>query len=307
FDPKKYALLFIGIFAVTLVVLVAVSEVFLRTLVIPTSNFHKHLDYYHNVQDVEIAAFGDSRMSQGFYSQAPSIANLSYAGESMEQISTKITHFIENKKTDMIILQVGHHMLADYRFDSDRRDYNKFFAKETNWREGLILSDPVMRGQLLKYWRMFFASKGHVPNTSTFTENGSVVIDFVMNYPPNETQKKYRIVRTAEHTLKANYKDRKTWGVLEETIERIKGEGIKLCLVSFPVTPFYKETVLSQKYTQEAIDKFHEIAREKNVPYFFYWDLYDGQYEYFRNLDHLNVKGAEKFTKKLVKDCRNKH
>jgi hypothetical protein len=303
-SSKRNVLIFIGLSVVTLISLMVVSELFLRFVVAPSDNFYKQLNFYHQVEKVDIAAFGDSRMSQGFAPPTEMNAvNLAYASENFEQIAQKIEYFLENKKANKIILQVGHHMFADYRFDEQRRDYRTFFSPTQPWREQLYLQDSELRGQLLNYWQLFFLAGFEIPNQSTFSENGAVLLDMQMPTPPTPDQYDYRKIRIKEHTLADGFEDKGTWNILRDTIKRIHDKGIPLCLVSFPVTPFYAEPVSKLEHTQAAFDKIEHIAQEEGVPYLMYWDFYGADTALFRNLDHLNQKGAEDFAAKLVEDC----
>lgn len=287
-----------------LVGLIIVSELFLRFVVAPSDNFYKQLNFYHSVENVRIAAFGDSRLSQGFYPYEDSgVVNLAYASENFEQVAQKIEYFLQSKHADKIILQVGHHMFADYRFDDDRRDYTVFYSPEQPWRKQLYLQDPELRGHLLDYWQLFFLAGFEIPNQSEFSENGAVLLDMQMTMPPTEDQYYYRQTRVAEHTLKDGFESRETWNILRQTIQRIKEENIPLCLVSFPVTPFYSELVSELEYTEEAFRKIKDIAREEKVPYLMYWDYYGDDTTLFRNLDHLNKQGAREFAHNLIEDC----
>lgn len=304
-SSKSNVLIFIGISVITLVCLMVVSELFLRFIVAPSDNFYKQLNFYHQVENVDIAAFGDSRMSQGFSPSKEEMdaVNLAYASENFEQIAQKIEYFLENKKANKIILQVGHHMFADYRFDEQRRDYDIFFSPAQAWRDQLYLQDSELRGQLLNYWQLFFLAGFEIPNQSRFSESGAVLLDMQMTVPPTADQYDYRKTRIQEHTLADGFEDKETWNILRGTIKGITDKGIPLCLVSFPVTPFYAEPVSDIHGTQIAFDKISSIAQEEGVPYLMYWDFYGDDTALFRNLDHLNQKGAEDFSGKLIEDC----
>lgn len=303
-ESKKNTVLFIGIVAFMLISLIVISELFLRLVVAPSDNFYKQLNFYHSVENVDIAAFGDSRMSQGFYPEDGSrVVNLAYASENFEQIAQKIDYFLQTKHADKIILQVGHHMFADYRFDDDRRDYSVFFSPEQPWRKQFYLQDPELRGQLLNYWQLFFLAGFKIPNQSSFSDNGAVLLDMEMTIPPTEDQLYYRKERIAEHTLKDGFESRETWDILRKTIQRIKDENVPLCLVSFPVTAFYSEPVYELEHTVSAFKKIEELAAEEKVPYLMYWDYYEDEPTYFRNLDHLNQTGAREFAGDLIDDC----
>ena len=301
---RSNTIMFIAGVLCVLACLLIASELFLRFVVAPSDNFYKQLYFYHQVDDVQIAAFGDSRMSQGFYPpEDEDVVNLAYASENFEQIAQKIGYFLETKKADKIILQVGHHMFADYRFDNQRRDYRIFYGPDEAWRGQLYLQDPELRGQLLKYWKLFFLAGFEIPNQSSFSSNGAVLLDMKMTMPPTQDQHAYRAIRIHEHTLHSGYQDRQTWDILRETIQKIRERDIPLCLVSFPVTPFYDEPVSELPYTQDAFDRIRAIAQEEAVPYLMYWDYYGENTEYFRNLDHLNKDGARHFAQHLIQDC----
>lgn len=280
------------------------SELFLRYSVVPQDNFYKHLSFYETTIAADVIAFGDSRMSQGFSPEQEEMVNFSYAGESFEQIAEKISITLDQKAVNKILLQISPHMFASYRFDSDKRDYSLFFTSNAPWKSMLYLQDPVLRGQLLDLLksRVFPQRKG-VSQSIFNTNNGAITNEYTMIYPLTPAGELYTHTRMAEHALDEKYKTRETWQIMRETIRMIKEKNIDLCLVSFPVTRVYNKAIIKTPYIDDALERLKNIAEEEKVLYINHRDLYSDQYSFFRNLDHLNARGAKEFSAKIIEDC----
>ncbi|MAF98475.1 MAG: hypothetical protein CMH26_07565 [Micavibrio sp.] len=286
------------------------SEVLLRQVVIPQDNFYKQLSLYETLdQDINIVAFGDSRMSQGFAPlESDHALNLAMAGESFEQMADKIDAFFTQYHADNVIIQLEHHMFSNYRFDGQRRDYKDFFISRSDYHSfletHLALQDPVLRGKLLKYWKSYISNGFKLNNNSQYNDKtGHVYIDYEMLFPPDDEQKFHIKNRIKEHRLPENYKERSTWARIRSTISALKDKGLGVCLVSYPVTPLYSEQIIKQNFVLDAKDEIAALALDLDVPYFMDWHIYDKRYELFRNHDHLNKDGAALYTRHLLSEC----
>lgn len=284
-------------------ILIILSEALLRFVVIPNDHFYKQLEIFGALEHTNVVAFGDSHMSQGFFPKHPDMINLGYPGEGFDQIAEKIGFFLETKTTDNIILQIEHHMFADYRFGKYKRDYAHYFGPHATWSSDFALSDPHLHTRLLKFWAFFFKNLGQFPNTSHMHQNGAMTVDLMLNIPPTEADLKYTKRRLKEHTLHENYRDRDTWQLVRDTIQMIKNRDIGLCIISTPVSPYYSDPIDKMPLVREATQRIQNIAIEEGIPYFSYRYIYDDKLEYYRDLDHLNEQGARDLAKRVLNDC----
>ena len=86
--------------------------------------------------------------------------------------------------------------------------------------------------------------------------------------------------------------------LIEELIDLCKQNGIRLMLV---YSPEYREMQPLTKNRAEIFARFRELADRNGIPF---WDFSNWEYsdrtEFFRNSQHLNAEGAEKFSTDLA-------
>jgi hypothetical protein len=86
--------------------------------------------------------------------------------------------------------------------------------------------------------------------------------------------------------------------------EKCEKNGIKLILVTPPVTEFFSNLLVKKGHKNHEVIDF--IADSfKNISYYDYsnFQLSD---KYFYDLNHLNEDGAKLFTEKFLKDLNSK-
>jgi hypothetical protein len=89
---------------------------------------------------------------------------------------------------------------------------------------------------------------------------------------------------------------------LEQFINECQENGIRLTLV---YSPEYIEGQAFVKNRNEIISIYQYLAHQYNVPFLDYSnDTISKQKQFFYNSEHLNKKGSELFTKKLIYDLR---
>ena len=89
----------------------------------------------------------------------------------------------------------------------------------------------------------------------------------------------------------------------EQFINECNRDGIK---VIFVYSPEYIDGQVFVKNRKEIISKYQYFANKYNLDFFDYSnDTMCMKKEFFYNAEHLNKKGSELFTKKLVRDMKN--
>lgn len=298
---KCWAIAVVGGSLAIFLSLLCASEWLLATQVVPGDIFYKQLKLYDSHIPVKAVALGDSHMSQGF--DAPEgILNLGLAGESFNQINIKLRNYLKtHEKPETVILQISPQMFADYRFTDDRRDYEAFFGGKWSLETEWYIFDPNLRSRLIPYWVRFFKGDGFTPR-AMFTKQGALLIRYAMSGKFSEKDLFDVKARVEQHVAPDDFMALDVDDALKDVIQHMKANGISVCLVTFPVSPVYREIASGYPVFSRILTTIEEMAEHNEVPYFNYWSVYDN-YEYFRNQDHLNDVGAGDISKRIVSDC----
>lgn len=96
--------------------------------------------------------------------------------------------------------------------------------------------------------------------------------------------------------------DKEVFNLLDTIIKKCKHKNIN---VIFITAPTYREKLISYSNHNDIINSLKDFSKINNILYIDYSNLFsvNGQ-EYFADPTHLNVKGANIFTKKLAEDIK---
>jgi len=283
---------FVVTFILGITVFIVGSELIVRTIVAPKSDFDALRDRLHTSQ-AAYGAFADSRGANGLRTRS-GFDNFSMAGDNLITIIEKAKFFARSGTTKGIILQADPHHFASYRLNRDQlRLRDDLFSRDTAW---LQFMRPVYRQYLLEYWQAFIqrtvspAPIESVPHPVTRFSSLS----------PAEIRKAASI-RAGLQTPIATIENTTFAHAYETAIHGIRQAGIKVCLVTFPVSTVYREISRTEPAYDHALRYYKALAQQEDALYVDFSSLIDDSL--FSDPDHLNTEGAQALTDTALKNC----
>lgn len=283
-------------FLLTLLLLIAATEVLVRTQVLPQHTRAGHLELLRTSDHFD-AAFGDSHAARGFAAR-DSFVNLAYPSENIEDMFAKIRTHYATRAPGRVVLQADPHLFAAYRI------FAPTTANASDQMPALQITADRHRPQLNAYWQAFFEGYGTLASTVQQTGNGALLSqgDFATLSP--RAQKLEARTRLQHHALARPDNVTKTQARYAEMLAFLTDRGAEVCLVSFPVTRAYLDASAQAPNARHetAIRFFQDHATQDGVRYV------DARAQVlpnhlFRDVDHLNAAGAEMFYAGLIRQC----
>lgn len=300
-NSKKFTIKVLVGAIICLVVYGIASEWLLRTHILPKDRFFQQVELFHSNMEAAILFAGDSHMSQGVDAPIGTL-NIGLAGDSFEQIVTKLNLYLKtHNKPDQIILQLSPQMFASYRFDGQFRDYDFYFNPKFHKDNFIAIFDPFYKVRIYSYWKKYLKN-GQINPRSNLTRQGSQLIDFEMNSDITKSQSLLIKKRVDQHSFEKEPLNYPTSNLMMQIIGELQDANIGLCIVTFPVTPAYREQASKNESFKKAIKFFEKITADYGVPYLNYYSAIN-DYSLFRNMDHLNKAGAQQLTPRLINEC----
>lgn len=283
-------------FVLTLLLLVAATELLVRTQVLPQDTRVGHLELLRTSDDVD-AAFGDSHVARGFAAQN-SFVNLAYPSENIEDMFAKVRTHYKARTPGRVVLQADPHLFAAYRV------FAPTTSNTPDQSPVLQITTDRHRPQLNAYWLAFFEGFGTLASTVQQTENGALLSQGNFATLPLRAQQLEARTRLRYHTLAHPDAVTKAQDRYTEMLAFLTDRGAEVCLVSFPVTQAYLTANAQTKGAdhENAIRFFQASAGQDGVRYI------DARAQVlsddlFRDVDHLNATGANMFYDTLIQQC----
>jgi hypothetical protein len=287
---------------VSLLALAGATEWLVRTQVVPQDTFGKHLRLLQTAAQGD-AAFGDSHVARGF-DASDGFVNLAYPSENIEYLFWKMRTYFDQLAPGRVIVQADPHLFAPYRLNAPFRPYEE----NQTTAPALYSTTARHRPQLIAYWGAFLRGFGQLQSKVRQTQNGALLSQGdLSSVPPRKRQAEARL-RIRYHQLAATQTVATAQTRYREMINFLTERGAQVCLVSFPASPDYL-TALADFEPQSttpnhsaAIQFFAKTAAQTNTRYI------DARAQVtnialFRDVDHLNEKGAGVFSDTLISQC----
>jgi len=293
-SSKSFFISFVASFTTACLIFLIGSEIIVRSHVIPTSDYEKIRTSIHSFDRVYVA-FADSHGANGLLENRY-LRNFSMRGDDLMTISAKAEFVLSYGSPKGVILPADGHQFSNYRLQSNQESLRAdLFNDDTHL---FAFLRPIYRQYLIEYWRSFLLSllgirpmnhrdiKGRIPR---ITDNLPTIVD--------EDAK----IRVQLHTPIQSFSSTAIASKFEVTIQKILKKNIKLCLVRFPVSSYYRKAASTITSFNETSVYFEGIALENQAQFLDYWsELPD---KFFSDPDHLNTDGAKSFTKIVMRDC----
>lgn len=289
------------IFFSSILIVLNIAFIFILRLI---PQYSKYFNITPPSDKVKVVLLSDSRGNVIKDRMIPdTVANLSFGSDSYEDLMSKMTYAVKNfPNLKTIIITVDEHCFLSYRAKYNNADKSILFAdyefynsvKPTN-QLNFFMSKGVAQ------W-LPLTSKKNIILVSKFLET-KLTVPRVTN--SNEKNKEWCELTPEERSKLENERfdfqfntlfDLSIANTFNSICQIAQKQNIKVIGVKFPVTNGYK--LLMQTKSFPAIEK---VLADSKIPVIDYTnDHYpDCQFE---NQDHLNNKGAEALTPKLLSD-----
>lgn len=289
--------------AVTSFVFVGASEWLVRTKVAPNQNIEAHAHYLRTATR-QGAAFGDSHVAMGITGD-PRIANLGYPADPIPFMVAKARLYFTRVRPKWVILQADPQQIVPGRLNRTFEQVRSMFDGSNFLEEYLKLSVPIYRNNIIDHWKSFLrGSKFRRVRTFNPTDGSQTATSSIAGWPEQRiltfTQRiledQINVHIETGHTAIKEYR---------RLIDWLKARGASVCLVAYPVHPLFLREARKHPTESAARSLFQRIAKAHSVRFV---DLRNPGYgaEYFYDPDHLNLAGARRFTRTVMKACFGK-
>ncbi len=227
--------------------------------------------------------------------------NFAYNSESYFDVYNKLHYLIDNFQVDTLYLCVDDHTLSMYRqswtnrprsiYFSDFRTYTDYYnigRLDYFFKKYVYLRFPLFdtsHSKVLKE-KIGYMLRGEKPRSYD-------------NYDFSEVPEEQRVKRSQQR-ISIQYPGEEASVLLTDCLDRIvshcQSEDIVLIGVKFPLTKEFYQELGDRSYHADSIFLAHHL------PVLDYSRVYLDSLSYFRDQDHLNHMGSEKFVSLLESD-----
>ena len=284
--------------AVLSISLLAVTELLIRTRIIPNDSLSWHLDRFIS-GDYDNVVFGDSHTSMGVHGIS-GFLNLSFPADNYAMIEAKVKGYFADRQPGKVILEAEPHMFGRY-WDDDKEVYEvRLFA--TKSRPSLWLFTGLHRKNISNYWKLFFQGSSF-ENVYTFQQDGALTQNTTWaEWPEGQRLTWAKALVSPIHRPKQEPKSTQTARAIERTLAFLTSRGAEVCMLGMPMSSL--QNILSEDYPEfdRAREYFQSVAADYGVRYV---DMSSAIIEdtlYFDS-GHLNEQGALEFAPLLDTAC----
>jgi hypothetical protein len=273
-------------------------------------NSRKDREFYRLQEDFKYLLLGDSHFQNGVNPMILGNAyNFSSANENIIQSYYKLKYIIEksDKELDYILLPLDLSTFNSIR--SDRFKYHAYWIKYINYYElarhkkdkslfftGLFARYMSYAGNYETFYRYFFSE-------------GKGRSQLILGYRPKHGDFKSKKARKDITQLHEELYQSKHWldddliSYFKRIMDLCENNSLKLVLVKMPVSKQHHEKISKVVDMENYHQKINQILADKKDVYVLdYQTLFFEHDNYFNNPDHLNARGADKFSAQLKTD-----
>jgi len=291
-SSKRFFIGFLATFLFGVVAFVIGSEMIVRTIVAPKSEFDALRSRLHT-SEAAYGAFADSHGANGLRPRS-GFENFSMAGDNLVTIVEKAKFFAKLSTAKGVIVQADPHHFASYRLNRDQtllRD--DLFSLEDAWLQFLR---PVYRQYLLEYWQTLIERS----LSPTPMEGTPHAIRRFSDVSLAERTKAASI-RAGQQTPLKTIENSAFAHAYQNAIAGLRQAGIQICLVTFPVSAAYREISQAEPAYAHALLYYKILAQDSGAAYFDFSSAFEDNM--FSDPDHLNAEGAQMLTDITLKNC----
>lgn len=227
-----------------------------------------------------------------------SIYNFSSPSDSYFDIETKLKFLIRNSKIQRILLTVDEHTLSPYRKSLNNLDRSVFYSSMKDFSN----STGYLWSRYIKY-NLVVVNPKYGPIVKNYLKSILVDDSAIEEKPlwvevPLEERKESSLDRfdkqfSFENPSKGLSKS------LKKIISLCKSHNIDIVGIKFPISKEYREAMGSKNFHADSV-----LIKHGYEIYDFNSDAFSDP-KYFKDQDHLNSYGAEKFKKAILDSLSN--
>lgn len=294
-NSKRFFVAFVATFTLGITIFILGSEYFVRTAVVPNSQYDELRERLHT-SHARYGAFADSRGANGLRSRKD-FDQFSLAGDNLATIVGKAQFFVKRGFAKGIVLQADPHHFASYRLNRDQSSLREdLFSNDTPLLKFLR---PPYRQYLLDYWQAYISEMVAPPRTDTDVASAHTMVR--LSEQPSAEVDAAASIRAGLQTP-VNTVHRTHFAQLySKAIQELRSADINVCLVSFPVSSAYRQIISTEPSYANALNYYAEVAKQTGARYLDYTSLLED--DMFSDPDHLNEDGAQALTDAVLRNC----
>lgn len=280
------------------------SEWLVRQHVIPNDSFTGHLSFLSQLQKNDkpsTFSIGDSHIAYGVQG-SEALKNIAYPGDNIDDMYFKASLFASHSSKNKVILQADPHLFARYRLTS-KFEYMTFLDLEETSSFKLHILSPYHKSKILHYWKAYLIKGGLVSSDQLNSIYGGIEGHYNWAKMPAKDRFARAKDRATLHKPISNIKSHSISSTYEKTIRTLIQNDVTVCLVTFPVTKEYYDSMAKLAEYQNALAYYRLVAEEFGLPYKNHLQTFKQEAHLFNDEDHLNKQGNDIFTARLVADC----
>lgn len=251
-------------------------------------------------EEINILINGDSHMEVSLNPDYfKSAINISQGGENVILSYWKLKYILKKVKIDTLIMSLSYNNIS---INENNKFFNNSMTPEVMRRTILTNEfetiDSILKIDYKEYYKAYFRHMCLYPTTNQYT--------FIGGFSPSEYS---NLLPNVDKRIKKHYFNKKNEVAVSEIIISYVDSIVNLCKKN-KTTPIFVTTPLHKSYfekiPQPIKERFEEEKKklsEKNVKTFDFSEVYFED-ELYYDCDHLNSKGAEKFSKLFVKSLK---
>ncbi|MFC2150668.1 hypothetical protein ACFLQV_04110 [Calditrichota bacterium] len=293
---------------------VGISELFSRYVMADSNLSRTERQLFNFDRPMQIISIGDSHPRSALIPDLiDNMFNFSSPGEDYVQTYFKLKHFLGStnfgQEVELVILQLDQHTFSSFRNDQYNDEYywskyidylamgaetGKYGLYTNKWLLGHVFAYYAGREDLFNYvYRKVINRKGYkqetltngfLPRSDDYSKTGD---------PHNRAKMRTKFLYEAQ-----DLSDKHLVEYFGRTIDLCQSLGKRLVIISYPTTGIYNdaaETHFADSGYPAKVDSL--LSRFASIPYLDYRNLFFGSDTLFADSDHLNLKGANQFSR----------
>jgi len=229
------------------------------------------------------------------------MTNFAYNSESFFDVYNKLHYLTDKFRVDTLYLCVDDHTLSMYRQSWTNRARSIFFSDFKHYAQyyNITRLDYFLKKYVYLRFPLFDTSHSKVLKEKIGYmlrgEKPRTYDNFNFAEIPVE-----RRVERSKQRISTQYPSEEASALLQDCLDKIishcEAEDIILIGVKFPLTKEFYQELGDRSYHADSMFMLHDL------PVMDYSRVYLDSLSYFRDQDHLNHKGSEKFVRLLESD-----